>query len=69
MTKKTDKTVTFVDNKGKETKENNTFPKRKDDAKNIKKNETTKPDFDLVNKIQVSDIDSSLTIEDDDSAG
>ena len=37
INKKTDKTVTLVENKGKETKENNTFSKGKDDAKTIKK--------------------------------
>ena len=29
MTKKTDKTVTFIDNKSKETKENKKFPQKK----------------------------------------
>ena len=58
----------FVDNKGKETKENNKFPQRIDDVKNKKKDEITKPDSDLVNEIQISDTDSSLTTgENDDS--
>ena len=64
-----DKTIKLINNKGKETKRNNKFTKGKDDAKN-KKNEITKPNSDLLNKIQVSDADSSLTIgEDNGSVG
>ena len=69
-TKKIDKTVSFVDNKCGETKENNKLPKRKEDAYNNKKKVTTKPDSNLVNEIQVSDTDSNMAIgEDDDFVG
>ena len=37
ITNTTDKTVKFIDNKGKETKNNNKFPKRKDDTKKNEK--------------------------------
>ena len=70
MTKKTDKTERFVDNKGRKTKENNKMPNRKDDADTNKKNVTIKSGSYLVNEIQVSDTDSSMTIgEEDDTVG
>ena len=71
MTKKTEKTVKFIDSKGKESKENNKFPERKDDAKTIRKIWLLNLTPDSVNKIQVSATDSSLTIggEYDDSVG
>ena len=39
-----EKTVIFVDNKGRKTKENNKPPKRKDNTNNNKKNASTTPD-------------------------
>ena len=68
MTKKTEKTVKFFDNKGKEVMENNKLPKRKDDTKSHKKNAITKSDSDAVNKIQVAETNSGSTIAEDNNS-
>ena len=60
--KKTDKTLRFVDNIVRDTKENKKLPKRKDDTNNNKKNATLKLDSNVENGIQVNDTDSSMTI-------
>ena len=48
-------------------KKSNKLPKKEDDANNNRKNVTIKPDS--VNERQVSDTDSGMIIEGDDSVG
>ena len=64
---KSGKVVKFVDNKNKNNKDNNKSHRMKSEISNKKKNTTSKNDS--ITKIQVSDLETSMEMEDNDSIG
>ena len=64
---KSGKTIKFIDNKIKHDKNDGKTHKKKSNSNDIKKDKANKNDS--VSKIQVSDLDTSTKIEDNDSSG